>query len=264
MIRNKKISFVYRGFFLSLASVFIATVFSVSLRAEVVDYQYEILETVSHDPSTFTQGLVINNEWLYESSGHYGKSYLQKINLNTNKIVDRLKLPSDVFAEGLTIFNEHLYLLSWKQGKAWVIKPDSFELVKTFNYSGEGWGLSHNKEFLIVSDGSHVIRLFDANSFELKGTLTVKENGTLVKSLNELEYVDGIIWANIWRQSRIVGIDINTGDVVASLDLSKLQRQSGSNTTDSVLNGIAYDASKNAFWVTGKYWKDRYLIKITK
>ncbi len=235
---------------------------SIFAQAETNNFQYEVLEKVTHNSNTFTQGLVIHDGWIFESSGHYGKSFLQKLNVKTNEIEKHLDLPSDVFAEGITVANDLLYLLSWKAGKAWVIHPDSFELVNTFNYDGEGWGLTNTSKYLIISDGSQIIRFFDPSSFELKKTLTVKENGTLVKSLNELEYVEGIIWANIWRQNRIVGIDIISGEVIGSLDLSELQTQSGANNIDSVLNGIAYDKNKDAFWITGKYWTDRYLIKI--
>lgn len=226
-------------------------------------HDYTILERAPHDPDVFTQGFVLDEDWFYESSGHYGRSFLLRYaKHNTSQQEDRLDLPRDIFAEGITVVDKHLYLLSWRAGKAWRLDKNSLEVLNQYSYSGEGWGLAHDGKQLILSDGSDVLRFY-SDDFELRGTLKVRLNGKAVQRLNELEYHDGLIWANQWLSNTLYGINARSGAVEATVELERLQKESALRSDESVLNGIAYDAERDAFWITGKYWRHRYLLRFS-
>lgn len=230
-----------------------------------VEYQYTVLERERHDPEVFTQGFLIHDGWFYESSGQYGRSFLLRYPLDgkSDKKPERLALPRDIFAEGLAIAGNKLVLLSWKAGRAWVLDSRDFRLLKELHYSGEGWGLTHNGEHFILSDGTDLLRFYD-DDFRLVDTLKVRLDGKAVKQLNELEYHDGLIWANQWMTDTIYAIDAASGEVKATVDLGDLQNRSATRSGESVLNGIAYDKERDAFWITGKYWRHRYLLKFSE
>jgi glutaminyl-peptide cyclotransferase len=232
------------------------------LAPAAVAYHYTILEKADHNPDVFTQGFVLDQDWFYESSGHYGRSFLLRYpksgkNPDAEK---RLALPPHRFAEGITIVGKHLYLLSWKAGTAQVFDKHTFQLLDEYRYDGEGWGLTHDGQRLILSDGTDVLRFY-SNNFALLGTRKVRLNGKPLKQLNELEYQGGMIWANRWQSNTLYAINARSGTVEAVVDLSKLHAESAPPSSDSVLNGIAYDKERDAFWITGKYWRHRYLLR---
>lgn len=233
--------------------------------AEPAVYRYQVLETVAHDPQLFTQGLVKEGEWFYESSGLYGKSRLLRYRSTgenaSNQATNGSKLPEKFFAEGLALFNNRLYLLTWREGKTFVYNKETLKQLKSFNYSGEGWGLTHDGTHFIMSDGSDTLSFRSPTTFEVEKTITVHSGNRTWSDLNELEYVDGIVWANQWRTSNLLGIDENSGEVKIIIDLTALHRQAAVSRAESVANGIAYDKERDALWITGKYWRYRYLIK---
>lgn len=227
------------------------------------EYGYTVLQRKDHNPTIFTQGYIVEGDNFYESSGLYGRSFIVRYNKSDDAAPSkRLDLPPNVFAEGLTLFNDRLYLLSWREGQAWAFDRSSFEVLDSYRYSGEGWGLTHDGEVLIMSDGSNTLRFYNGD-FELQGSLEVRFNGKPLKKLNELEYHDGIVWANRWYDSRIFAINRSSGQAEAYVDLSALHREAAGASRESVANGIAYDADEDAFWVTGKNWRYQYLLRFT-
>lgn len=229
--------------------------------AQPEQYQFKVLATKEHDTTSFTQGFEIEGDWIYESSGLYGKSKVFRYNIDNNEPNVTNALPNKFFAEGLTLFGNNLYLLTWREGKAFVFKKDSLKQLKSFNYEGEGWGLTHNDQSLIMSNGSSTIVYRSPKSFEIEKTITVHSNGKKWDRINELEYVDGIIWANQWQEDILLGIDANTGEVRVTVDIESLQRHASA-SLQNVANGIAYDKQQQAFWITGKNWRYRYLLKL--
>lgn len=246
---------------------------SVSPSMVAATYEFRILAERSHKPTLFTQGLVLGEGVFYESSGHYGRSLLvsypqteplQKWAQLTAPFLQKEVLPARYFAEGLTLLGDKLYLLTWQEGTLFIYDRASFKLEKQWHYSGEGWGLTHNGQALIRSDGSHRLYFHNTENFAVTTTLAVTENKHPVIRLNELEYMDNAIWANVWHENRIIEIDPASGVVKGSLDLTELAAQVDVKNSESVLNGIAYDAQKKALWVTGKNWPVMYLIQIIK
>lgn len=233
---------------------------------EALEYGYTILERRHHDPDIFTQGYIVEGDNVYESSGLYRRSFILRYSKSADAEAgpgQRLDLPPNIFAEGLTLFNNRLYLLSWREGQAWAFDKDSFDVLDTYHYSGEGWGLTHDGDLLVMSDGSDTLRFYNGE-FELQGSLQVRFNGKALNKLNELEYHDGLVWANRWHDSRIFAINRHSGSVEAFADLSALQREAAGASRESVANGIAYDANEDAFWVTGKNWRYQYLLRFAE
>ncbi len=218
------------------------------------------IESIPHAQQSFTQGLVLFQNDFIESSGHYKKSFISRHSPSGDKPQWKLALPSQIFAEGLTIFHEKIYLLSWKSKTLFVFDVHTQALLRTHNYKGEGWGLTHNGQALIRSDGSNKLYFHDPKTFRLLRSIKVTINGQYVSNINELEYARGLIWANVWKDNRIIAIDPTSGIVQASADLSTLAQQQQVTSAEAVLNGIAYDPQKDAFWVTGKYWPALYLL----
>jgi glutaminyl-peptide cyclotransferase len=226
-------------------------------------YGYEVVNTYKHDPKAFTQGLVIFNNFLYESTGLEGRSSLRKVELETGKVVQKVDLPSEIFAEGITILNDKIYQISWKNGLAWEYDLESFTKLNEFHYSGEGWGLTNNGTNLIMSDGTHVIRFVDPKNFETVKTITVfRENGQPLMSINELEWVKGEIWANVWQDPMVARIDPESGKLKGWIDLSPMVKEEMRSDSEDVLNGIAYDEKTDRIFVTGKLWKKLFEIKL--
>src|SRR5271166_2089299 len=214
---------------------------------------YSIVHTFPHDPHAFTQGLVYVDGHLYESTGLTGRSSLRMLDLNTGRVLQKYDLPLEYFAEGLTDWQNTLIQLTWRDHKAFVYDRFTFSLIKTFTYDGEGWGITHDRSRLIMSDGSSYLRFFDPKSFrEVKRIHVVDAQGHAIEQLNELEYVRGEIYANIWHSDRIVRISPESGKVVGWIDASGLRDPSDFGNPDAVLNGIAYDAVGNRLFVTGK------------
>ena len=238
---------------------------------QVRAYSYTLVAERPHHPSLFTQGLLIHEGHFYESSGLYGKSRLVRYPVAstgsrwaqmTGRFSKELVLDDTYFAEGLTRFNDRLYLLTWKEQTLLVINPEDFTLEKSLSYRGEGWGLTHNEDYLIRSDGSHRLYFHKPEDFTLVKALEVREGARPVFRLNELEMINGKIWANIWYENRLVEIDPHTGQVIGSLDVSSLAASLKLTSSEQVLNGIAYDAQSSSLWITGKLWPKLFQIKL--
>lgn len=249
----------------TLSSILILFVLAINaIQAEVKPLSHFIINRFDHDPTLFTQGLAFHNGLIYESSGLYGKSSVLIRSLDNPRPRYQQPLPSKFFAEGLSLHNNKLYLLSWKAGVVWVYDPKNLALLEEHHYRGQGWGLCSNGSQLIMSNGSHQLQFFSAENFQKLKTLTVTEAGKPLRLLNELEWVNGKIYANIWRSHRIVIINPQNGKVEASIDLTKLYPPNMDNPDENVLNGIAYDADDQRLFVTGKRWPWLYEIKLKK
>ena len=224
---------------------------------------YEIAHTYPHDSRAFTQGLLYVDGHLYESSGLRGQSSIRMLDLNTGRVLQKYDLPADYFGEGLTDWGSTLVQLTWQAHKGFVYDRFSFALLRTFSYAGEGWGLTHDDKQLIMSDGTSYLRFLDPKSFrETRRIHVTTENGQEIPDLNELEYVRGEIYANIWHSDRIARISPKTGKLLGWIDLNGLRDPSTAANPDAVLNGIAYDAKENRLFVTGKLWPKLYEIKV--
>lgn len=244
---------------------------STSKSNPVPQYSVEIVKTYPHDPKAFTQGLVFHNGFLYEGTG--GKpargddffSSLRKVDIETGKVLQKYDVPHDFFGEGIAILNDKVYQLTWQERIGFVYNLSDFKLLREVKYSGEGWGLTHDGTNLIMSDGTHVIRFVNPEDFTTVRTITVNdEKGRPLMKLNELEYVKGEIWANVWETGWIVRIDPATGKLLGRIDLNKIadDEMEKSEKAD-VLNGIAYDGENDRIFVTGKNWPRLYEIKVT-
>lgn len=238
--------------------------------AKVPEYSYEIVNTFNHDPKAFTQGLIYYNNALYEGTGGSRArgddfySSLRKVDLETGKVEKKFDLADDYFGEGITILNDKIYQITWREKTAFVYDVNDFKLLKEFKYSGEGWGLTHDGANLIMSDGTHVLRFINPETFETIRTLTVlDEKNKPVMEINELEYIKGEIWANVWQKGDIIRIDPMKGKIVGRIDLEKLADDAMEKSPDAdVLNGIAYDAATDRIFITGKRWNKLYEVKI--
>jgi Glutamine cyclotransferase len=222
---------------------------------------YRVVHTYPHDSSAFTQGLVMVDGMLYEGTGLNGRSSVRAVDLATGRVLQSVKVPSRYFGEGLTDWGGNLIELTWLAHRGFVYDRFSMRLVRTFKYKGEGWGLTHDGKNLIMSDGSPVLRFLDPVTFKVVRTLAVSDGGRPVKELNELEYIDGEIYANVWQTDRIARISPATGEVIAWIDLSGLLG-SGPRDGNAVLNGIAYDQKNDRLFVTGKLWPKLFEIKL--
>lgn len=227
-------------------------------------YGYRIVHTYPHDPRAFTQGLIYLGGYLYESTGLQGQSTLRKVDLPSGRVLQRRALSPDIFGEGLTNWKDTLVQLTWKAGTAFVYDRATFRLLRTFHYSGEGWGLTEDGADLILSDGSSVLRWLDPQSFQEVRRVTVTDGGVEVHDLNELEYIDGRIYANVWHTDLIAVISPASGQVRGWIDLSGLRPGSTTGDSDAVLNGIAFDAARHRLFVTGKLWPQLFEIQLER
>lgn len=233
-------------------------------------YTYDIVKTYPHDAKAFTQGLIFYDGFLYEGTG--GKrargddfySSLRKVDVETGKVLQKYDLADDFFGEGITILKDKIYQITWQEQTAFVYDLNDFKLLKEFRYSGEGWGLTNDGTNLIMSDGTHIIRFINPETFDTVRTIVVNdEKGKPVMELNELEYIKGEIWANIWQEGWIVRIDPASGKLVGRIDLTKLaDEEMNKDRTADVLNGIAYDAQNDRIFITGKKWRNLFEIKV--
>lgn len=239
--------------------------------ASIPVYTYEIVKTYAHDPKAFTQGLIFRDGFLYESTGQEGESTLRKVDLSSGKVLQKYDVPEEFFAEGMTFLNGNFYQLTWQDRTAFVYDAD-FKLLKEMRYQGDGWGLTHDGTNLIMSDGTHVLRFVNPENFQTVRTVAVfRENGQPLLNLNELEYVKGEIWANIWHseQPNILGkpnhiarIDPSTGKILGWIDLTDISPEDVNRDSENTLNGIAYDEASDRIFVTGKKWRKLFEIKV--
>ncbi len=231
-------------------------------QAQTKKLEYKVLAQYHHDSNAFTQGLEIHQGKLYEGTGLYGRSSLRKVNLNSGEILKKIMLDDQYFGEGITIIKDKIYQLSWKENTAFVYDLN-FNLINEFHYQGEGWGLANNGYQLIMSNGSQYIFFRDPDSFNIIRRIKVVSNGKEIKNINELEYLNGYIYANVWQTNFIIKIDAKNGNVDGVLDLKNIVPKAPETEID-VLNGIAYDPEKDNFLITGKLWPKIFRIKIIK
>jgi glutamine cyclotransferase len=220
----------------------------------------DVLSERHHDPSAFTQGLVLDGGWLYESTGMYGESTLREVDPQTGEVKRQVDLAPELFGEGLALVGDRLLQLTWRAQIALEYEQSTFDQTSQHTYSGEGWGLCFDGERLVMSDGSSDLTFRDANTFDVLGTLPVTLDGQPVQRLNELECVDGSVYANVWQTDTIVEIDATTGRVRATIDASGLLPPGERDQAD-VLNGIAYDPETDTFLVTGKWWPKLFEVR---
>jgi glutaminyl-peptide cyclotransferase len=223
--------------------------------------RYEVVRTYPHDPKAFTQGLEFADGVLYEGTGMNGASGIRKVRLETGEVLQVQKLEERYFGEGITLFGDSIIQLTWKAETGFVYDRTTFERRRSFNYTGEGWGLTHDDTRLIMSNGSSSLRFLDPKTFKEVGRLHVTDRGRPVAQLNELEIVKGEIYANVWQTDRIARISPETGEVVGWIDMRGLLTPSESTGVD-VLNGIAYDAKGDRLFVTGKWWPKVFEVRV--
>lgn len=226
-------------------------------------YGFTVVRSFPHDTGAFTEGLFYQDGYLYESTGERGQSSVRKVDLKTGETVQRENLPAEYFGEGIVSWGGRLIQLTWKSETGFVYDLDSFRLKRTFSYPGEGWALTRDEHHIYMSDGSSVLRVLDPESLKATGSIMVTADGQPVNSLNELEWVDGEIYANIWLTHRIARIDPRSGHVVGWIDLDGLLDTSQlPDPGDDVLNGIAWDAAHRRLFVTGKRWPKLFEITL--
>lgn len=228
-------------------------------------YTFEVVNSFPHDRGAFTQGLIFEDGHLFESTGHYGQSTVRRVDLETGSVLQGVRLPNEVFGEGLTIWNDQIIVLTWKEGVGYVLDRDSFQLVRTFSYPGEGWGLTRSDQELIMSDGTSSIRFLDPETFRETRRISVADKGRPIDQLNELEWIDGEIWANVWQTTLIARIDPQSGEVAGWINLAGMLEGSGAPLEGAdVLNGIAYDEANDRLLVTGKFWPRVFEIRLVR
>lgn len=223
---------------------------------------YQIVNTFSHNPENFTEGLVYENGFIYEGTGRYGTSSLQQVDLETGNALKFLPLSAQYFGEGITIHEDKIFQLTWESHLGFVYDKESFSLIGNFNFSTEGWGLTNDGKNLILSDGTSTLHLLDPETFTETGTILVMDNNGLIENLNELEFIRGEIYANVWPTEKIVRIDPHTGQVTGWIDLGGILSPEAATRPVDALNGIAYDAENDRLFVTGKYWPNLFEIKL--
>lgn len=223
---------------------------------------YTVIARLPHDPAAYTQGLVYEDGQLYESTGLLGQSQVRRVNRNTGVVEAAVSLPADRFGEGLALLDGRLYQLTWKSGVGYVYDAADLTPLDSFAYAGEGWGLATDGTLLIMSDGTAALRFLDPATFAVVREVTVQEAGSPLSQLNELEYVDGVLFANVYPTDWIVRIDAQSGAVLEWIDLSGLWPVDDRPPGTDVLNGIAWDASTGHLLVTGKRWPWMYELRL--
>ena len=225
---------------------------------------YKLKTRWKHDTTAWTQGLLIHEGKLYESTGQK-QSYIGIVDIKTGKPDKKVILPDEYFGEGITVLNNKIYQLTWQNHVGFVYDLKTFKKLREFKYGTEGWGLTNDNHHLIMSDGTEKLIYLDTATFEPVKTIRVKDANGFVTKLNELEYMDGFVLANQWETNRILKIDVQTGDVVGTLDLSPLAREAKlENPAADVLNGIAYHPSTKLLIVTGKFWPWSYVLQLNQ
>ena len=227
-------------------------------------YGYKIVNTYPHDPGAFCQGLAIVDGHLYEGTGQRGRSTLRKVELETGKVLQQVSLDRRYFGEGITIWDERIYQLTWQGGVGFIYDKESFKETGRFRVRGEGWGLTHDGTHLILSNGTPTLQFLDPKTYRVVRRLNVRDQGNWVRNLNELEFANGALLANVWTTDRIAWISLVTGNVMAWIDLQGLKPEEVRSDNDAVLNGIAYDAESKRLFVTGKNWPKLYEIRIVE
>ncbi len=229
-------------------------------------YTYDIVNEYPHDPNAFTQGLEYHNGFLYESTGLHKESSLRKVELKTGKVLQKIDLEPKYFAEGMTIYKDKIIQLTWQANQGFIYDLNDFKFEKVFGYgkSVEGWGLTHNNQFLIKTDGTERMWFLNPETYKEDHFIETYTNKRKVDQLNELEFINGEIFANVWQKNYILIVNPKNGAIDGILDLSGLQKKVGQRGNDYVLNGIAYDEENDRLFVTGKKWNTLFEIKYHK
>ena len=230
---------------------------------EVRSLRVDVLRELSHERDAYTQGLVWWNDQLFESTGREGESTLRQLDPQTGQVERRIDVPDQYFGEGLALVDRRLIMLTWRAERAFIYDRDSFELGETFRYRGEGWGLCYDGDRLVMSDGSDRLAFRDPDTFEPVGEQRVRLRGQPLRNLNELECVDGMVYANVWEEDFLVRIDPRTGWVTDYIDAAGLL-QGVDRVGAEVLNGIAYDQTAETFYITGKWWPKMFEVRFVE
>jgi glutaminyl-peptide cyclotransferase len=234
-----------------------------SASAAPPEYTFTVVRVFPHDTSAYTQGLAYRDGFLYEGTGRTGHSSLRKVRLETGEVIQRVDLNSEYFGEGIAILNDKVFQLTWKAETGFVYDLNDFHPLRKFSYRGEGWGLATDGHQLFLSDGTSEIRVLEAETFHEKRRIKVHDGPAAVDQLNELEVVDGQIFANVWHTNRIARISPQTGDIVGWIELTGLLSSVYRLDPEAVLNGIAYDPMRKRLFVTGKLWPSVFEIKLS-
>lgn len=254
--------------FAILIALFVGAVFASDATANDVQeptyYDYRIVNEFPHDTAAFTQGLFIDDGVLYETTGQYGASGLRKMHLETGEILKSVALSDRLFGEGAVVWDDEIIMLTWRSGTGFVFDQRTFREERSFTYDGEGWGLTHDGERLIMSDGADELRFLDPETLKETGRLSVTFRGKPLPNLNELEWINGEIFANVWQSDAIVRINPDTGAVIGVIDLRGLLSDEDRAAGADVLNGVAYDAKTDRLFVTGKYWPTLFEIELVE
>lgn len=236
--------------------------YTIVAKTQPIQLSYKIINKYNHDKNAYTQGLIYENGIMYESTGLRGKSTLRKVNYTIGEVFQSINLPSDDFGEGIAIKDDYIYQLTWKSNIGYIYNKKTFSKINYFTYYTEGWGLAFDGKNLIMSDGSNTLYFLDPDNFNEIKRLEVYDDKNEVKYLNELEYVNDKIYANVYGKTYIVSINPETGEVMEKIDFSELYPQGYKGDYDKVLNGIAYNKQNNHFFITGKLWPFLYEIMI--
>lgn len=233
--------------------------------SSIETFSYRIVDSYPHDPSAFTQGLVYDHGFFYEGTGLNGQSSLRRVNVETGEVLEKVNLEDEFFAEGIAIWEDRIIQLTWKSGQGFVWDRENLTQTGDFTYRTEGWGLTSNETRLIMSDGSDTLYFLDPKNYSVQGILKVTASGKPVRGINELEYIEGMIYANLWPSSWIAIISPDTGEVTGRIDLSGILDEDGIPASRvDVLNGIAYDPSGERLFVTGKLWPRLFEIELVE
>lgn len=240
------------------------TVGAPAVAAALPRYSYRVVNTFPHDPAAFTQGLVYQDGIFYEGTGLYGQSTLRQVDPATGQALQGIRLPDQYFGEGIAVLGDRLYQITWQEKTGFVYDKESFDLLGSWTYAGEGWGLATDGQRLIMSDGTHELRFLDPETLQETGRIGVVDaGGQPLARLNELEWVDGEVWANVWQTDQIARIDPTTGRLRGWIDLTGLlPAQDRAAQHVDVLNGIAYDPATGRLFVTGKWWPKLFEIEL--
>ncbi|WP_298692723.1 glutaminyl-peptide cyclotransferase [uncultured Sphingomonas sp.] len=243
-----------------LALALLLALAPVAVRAELPTVAAKVVRTYPHDPRAFTEGLFWHGGTLYESTGEPGRSFIRKVDLATGHVLAQATIAAPTFGEGIVPWHDQIVSLTWQDHKGWRWSLDGLKRLSEWHYPGEGWALTSDGHSLIMSDGTPALRFLDPDTLTERHRLTVTAEGKPVANLNELEWVDGEILANIWQTDFIARIDPKSGHVVGWIDVGALHRQIGYADSDAVPNGIAWDAAKRRLFVTGKDWPTLFEI----
>ncbi|MBN2682628.1 MAG: glutaminyl-peptide cyclotransferase [Bacteroidales bacterium] len=239
---------------------------SVQIKSEIepIMYSYKIVKKYPHDTKAYSQGLFYEDGFLYEGTGQYGESTIRKVSLEDGKIQDYFNMPPNIFGEGITIIGDNIYQLSWRENKGFVYNKNSFELIKNFEFSTEGWGLTSDGKKLYMTDGSNKLFVLDKDNFNVIETIEVYNNNGPITNLNELEYINGEIYANVYLTDFIVIINPETGKITGQIDLTGLLKTTNYTGNVDVLNGIAWDSKTKRLFITGKLWPNVFEISLVR